>query len=172
MSKINVSSTSSFWVIGIAFGILACLAGMVYTFIMIEQEAGQEGEYRLLANDMRRLSQEIVVNSRETDRGEASTAVELSAVIENFNILLNHLNSTGLANAAGDIATQWQPIEQAAETLIATAPRIAFLYEVSNELEKNIRPIQSEFTAIVDILRDENVSTDTSAAAQKSLWLT
>ncbi len=172
MSKINKSGTSSFWVIGIALGLLACLAGVVYTFITIQQETGQEGEYRLLANDMRLLSQEIAVNSRETGRGDASTAAELSANIDNFNILLNHLNSTGLENEAGDIATQWRPLEQAVETLVATAPRIAFIYEVANELETNIRPIQSEFTAIVGILREENAATGTSAAAQESLWLT
>ena len=172
MNNLKSSGTSAFWVTAITVGILACLGGVIYTFIMIQQEAGQDGEYRLIASDMRLVSQEVAAKSRETARGDDSTAMNLSADVESFNRLLAQLNSSGLEQQAVDIALLWQPIELAAKTLIATAPRIAFLHSVSNELEKNIRPIQSEFAAVVDILRDERVSIDTSAAAQKALWLT
>jgi twitching motility protein PilJ len=172
MNNLKSSGTSAFWVTAITVGILACLGGVIYTFIMIQQEAGQDGEYRLIASDMRIVSQEVAAKSRETARGDDSTAMNLSADVEEFNRLLAQLNSSGLEQQAVDIALLWQPIELAAKTLIATAPRIAFLHGVSNELEKNIRPIQSEFAAVVDILRDERVSIDTSAAAQKALWLT
>lgn len=172
MINLNKSGTSSLWVKAITAGILACLGGVVYTFVMIQQEAGQEGEYRLIANDMRLLSQEVVVKSRDTVDGDASSAADLSADIESFNILLTQLASIGLEGEALDISKKWKPIEQAAQTLVATAPRISFLYGVSEELEGNIRPVQSEFAAVVDILRDEKVSSDTVAAAQKTLWLT
>ena len=170
--SIKKSGTSAFWVTAITLGILACLGGVVYTFIMIQQEAGQQDEYRLKANDMRLLSQEFVVKSREMGDGRASTAYELNENIVKFNSLLTKLYSSGLRNEAREIATQWVPVEQAVKTLVSTAPRIAFLHGVSNELEENIRPIQSEFAAVVDILRDEKVSSDTSAAAQETLWLT
>lgn len=173
MNNINKSSgTSAFWVKAITAGILACLGGVVYTFVMIQQEASQEGEYRLIANDMRLLSQEVVVKARETNSGDASTVGDLSADIENFNILLKQLSSIGLEAEALDISKRWKSVEQAAQTLIATAPRISFLHRISNELEGNIRPVQAEFAAVVDIIRDERVSADTVAAAQKTLWLT
>ena len=172
MSNTNKSGTSTFWVSAITLGILACLGGVVYTFMMIQQEAGQEGEYRLISNDMRLLSQDVFVKSRDTASDATSAAAELDADIESFNILLAQFNNTGLETEASAIAVRWQPVASAAQTLIATAPRIAFLHGVSRELEENIRPIQSEFAAVVDILRDERMSPDTSAAAQKTLWLT
>ncbi|MEH6580633.1 MAG: methyl-accepting chemotaxis protein [Halioglobus sp.] len=172
MSKSNKSGNSTFWTTAITFGILACLGGVVYTFIMIQQEAGQEGQSRILANDLRLTSQEVVVKSRETGRGDASKAKELAAGVESFNSQLALLDGTGLDNEVSAIKTQWQPVQEAAQTLITTAPRIEFIHGVSKELEENIRPIQSEFASVVDIVRDENVSSDTIAAAQKTLWLT
>ena len=44
MTKTLKSRASSFWVAIMIVGILGCLAGVAYTFYMIQQEAGQEGE--------------------------------------------------------------------------------------------------------------------------------
>jgi len=172
MIKFEKRGTSAFWVTAIALGIVACLGGVIYTFVMIQREAGQEGESRLIANEMRLLSQEVVAKSSETDRGDLATAEELQADLSAFTKRLVQLQDFGLTEEAGVITAQWQPIQSAAQTLVTTAPRMAFLHEVSTELEQNIRPIQSEFAAVVDILRDERVSGDTVAAAQKTLWLT
>jgi twitching motility protein PilJ len=172
MSNSNKSSTSAFWVTIITLGMLACIGGVAYTFIMTQQEAGREGELRLVANDLRILSQDVVVKSRETSDGKASTASELNTNIVSFNTLLASLNGTGLEQQAANVASMWKPVETAANTLIETAPRIAFIHGVSNQLEENIRPIQGEIAAVVDILRDEKVSADTSAAALRTLWLT
>ena len=38
---------------------------------------------------------------------------------------------------------------------VGAADRVVFLHSVSAELETNIKPIQSEFAGVVDILRDE-----------------
>ena len=93
MSNTHKSGTSTFWVSAITLGILACLGGVVYTFVMIQQEAGQEGEYRLISNDMRLLSQDVFVRSRDTGSGEESAAAELEANVESFNILLAQFNN-------------------------------------------------------------------------------
>ena len=69
MTKNAKSGSSSFWVGTITAGILACLAGVLYTFFMIQKDAGQEGSLRFVANDLRLLSQDVVVKSRETAQG-------------------------------------------------------------------------------------------------------
>ena len=79
------SGTSSFWVIVMSLGILACLGGVVYTFFMIQQEAGQEGEYRVAADEMRLLSQQMAANARESVQGEEATFNELGKNMESFN---------------------------------------------------------------------------------------
>ena len=66
MTKTLKSRAASFWVAVMTLGILGCLAGVAYTFYMIQQEAGQEGEYRLAADEMRLLSQQVAVNARES----------------------------------------------------------------------------------------------------------
>ena len=172
MTNYTKSGSSTFWVSLISAGILACLAGVLYTFFMIQKDAGQEGDLRLVSNDLRLLSQEIVVQSRETVGGKKSTFAELGEQLKRFDGLLLELPLSGLETEVAGIEQYWDTVVTSARTLITAGPGIVFIHGVSKQLEENIRPIQSEFAAVVDIIRDENVSADTVAAAQKTLWLT
>ncbi|WP_116368490.1 methyl-accepting chemotaxis protein [Parahaliea mediterranea] len=172
MTEAKKSAASSFWVGVIALAILACLGGVIYTFVMIQQDAGQEGEHRSMANDLRLQAQQVVARARETEQGAQQTFDLLNAQVEQFNASLASFQGAGLDAEINAISSQWQPIETASRTLVDAGPRIVFIHGVSAELENNIRPIQSEFAAVVDILLDESVSSDTVTAAQKTLWLT
>jgi twitching motility protein PilJ len=163
---------STFWVTAISVGIVACLIGVVYTFYMIQQEAGDEGDYQQIATELRLVSQNVAGKSAETVRGKESTLGELASGIVSFSNLMSELEPLGLNVETGDIQSAWQPLESSARKLINTGSGIVFIHDVSRELETNIRPIQSEFAAVVDILRDEHMSVDTISAAQKTLWLT
>ncbi len=172
MIKNAKSASSSFWVGTITAGILACLAGVLYTFFMIQKDAGQEGTLRTVANDLRLLSQEVVVKSRETAQGETATFEELTQQLNSFDELRSQMPDTGLELALSDVDQYWKVVNTSAQTLIDSGQGIVFTHGISQQLEENIRPIQSEFAAVVDIIRDENASADTIAAAQKTLWLT
>ncbi len=172
MIKTNKSGSSTFWVSVITLGIIACLGGVAYTFFLSQEEAGQEGEYRLIANDLRLVSQEVAVKARETQLGNERTFSQLQAQLNKFNDLLNQLQPVGIDREIAAIKKSWAPIEGAAKTLVEAGPGIAFINGVSEELEENIKPIQSEFAAVVDFMRDEEVGAGTIAAAQKTLWLT
>ncbi len=172
MTKYTKSGSSTFWVSLISAGILACLAGVLYTFFMIQKDAGQEGDLRVVSNDLRLLSQDVVVQSRETVEGKKTTFAELGEQIKRFDGLLLELPLSGLETEVAGIEQNWDTVASSARTLITAGPGIVFIHGVSEQLEQNIRPIQSEFAAVVDIIRDENVSADTVAAAQKTLWLT
>jgi twitching motility protein PilJ len=166
------SGASNFWVIVMSLGILACLGGVIYTFFMIQQEAGQEGEYRVAADEMRLLSQQVAANARESVQGEVTTFNELSKNLESFQWQVGQLQAVGFNKEVKEIEERWATVVQSAQTLIDASSRIVFLHSVSATLEQNIKPIQSEFAAVVDILRDEAVSSETIVAAQKTLWLT
>jgi len=172
MSNKTKNGASSFWVIVMTLGILGCLGGVAYTFYMIQQEAGQEGEHRLGEHQMRLLSQQVTANARTSVQGEESTFEELDSNVKGFNKELNQMQSLGLNTELKRISDRWKPISESAQTLIGAGDRIVFLNSVSAELEKNIKPIQSEFAGVVDILRDESVSSETIVEAQKTLWLT
>ncbi|TXS93722.1 methyl-accepting chemotaxis protein [Parahaliea maris] len=172
MTDVKKSAASSFWVGVIALAILACLGGVIYTFVMIQQDAGEEGEHRSMANELRLQAQQVVARARETEQGAQQTFDQLNAQVEQFNASLASLQGSGLDAEVTEIASQWEPIEAAARTLVDAGPRIVFIHGVSAEMETNIRPIQSEFAAVVDILLDESVSSNTITAAQKTLWLT
>lgn len=172
MTDVKKSAASSFWVGVIALAILACLGGVIYTFVMIQQDAGEEGEHRSMANELRLQAQQVVARARETEQGAQQTFDQLNAQVEQFNASLASLQGSGLDAEVEEIASQWEPIEAAARTLVDAGPRIVFIHGVSAEMETNIRPIQSEFAAVVDILLDESVSSNTITAAQKTLWLT
>jgi methyl-accepting chemotaxis protein len=160
------------WVSVVTLGILACLGGVFYTFFVAQKEAGQESEYRVLANDMRLVQRDVVVEARATALGEAATFSDLEVALAEFDALLANMQGAGIDSEIADIQAAWQPVKRSAQVLVAAGDDITFIRGVSRDLESNIRPIQSEFAAVVDILRDEDVSAGTVAAAQKTLWLT
>ncbi len=166
------NKASSFWVIVMALGIAACLGGVGYTFYMIQKEAGQEGEYRLAADNLRLISQELAGEARESVMGQQSTFADITSNVARFDSELAEVRSVGFDNEVKLIEERGKPVLNAAQTLSEAGDRIVFLRSVSAELEQNIRPIQSEFATVVDILRDERVSSETIVAAQKTLWLT
>ncbi len=172
MTKSIKKGTTSMWVGVMTIAIVACLGGIAYTFYMMQQEAGEDGEARMVAEELRVLSQTVSLQARETDLGQPSTFSQLQSGLFEYRDLMGELQGTGLDRELSDIQAQWLPVEQAAETLIDAGPRIVFIHGVSQELEQNIKPIQSEFAQVVDILRDESVSSDTIVAAQTTLWLT
>jgi len=172
MTKSIKKGTTSMWVGVMTIAIVACLGGIAYTFYMMQQEAGEDGESRMVAEEVRVLSQTVSLQARETDLGQPSTFSQLQSGLFEYRDLMGELQGTGLDRELSDIQAQWLPVEQAAETLIDAGPRIVFIHGVSQELEQNIKPIQSEFAQVVDILRDESVSSDTIVAAQTTLWLT
>jgi len=172
MTKSIKKGTTSMWVGVMTIAIVACLGGIAYTFYMMQQEAGEDGESRMVAEELRVLSQTVSLQARETGLGQPSTFSQLQSGLFEYRDLMGELQGTGLDRELSDIQAQWLPVEQAAETLIDAGPRIVFIHGVSQELEQNIKPIQSEFAQVVDILRDESVSSDTIVAAQTTLWLT
>lgn len=172
MTKTLKSGASSFWMVVMTLGILGCLGGVAYTFFMVQQEAGQEGEYRLAADDMRLLSQQVAVNARESVYGDEATFAELSGNLEKFQWQLQTLEAVGFQSEVASIEASWARVNESARTLLDAGARLVFINDVSAQLERNIKPIQSEFATVVDILRDEQVSSETIVAAQKILWLT
>ena len=172
MTKTLKSRGSSFWMAVMIVGILGCLAGVAYTFYMIQQEAGQEGEFRLSADEMRLLSQEVAVNARESVHGREETFIDLATNLEKFNWQLQTLQTDVFQKELLLIESRWVEVRESAQVLLDAGARLVFINNVSAELEQNIKPIQSEFATVVDILRDEKVSAETIVAAQKVLWLT
>jgi len=172
MTKLIKKGATSMWVGIMTVAIVACLGGIAYTFYMMQQEASEDGESRKVADELRILSQTVSLKARETDRGQPSTFSDLQESLLKYRDLMGELQAIGLDRELSDIQAQWLPVEQAAETLVDAGPRIVFIHGISQELEKNIKPIQGEFAEVVDILRDESVSSDTIVAAQTTLWLT
>lgn len=172
MSNTLRSRAASFWVIVMILGILGCLGGVVYTFYMLQKEAGQEGEVRFAADKLRLTSQQISANARETAQGDEETFSSLKSSLGSFTVELGQMQSLGFSDEVAVIKERWTPMFASVRTLVNAGPRIVFLHNVSADLEQNIKPIQSEFAAVVDILRDEPVSSETIVAAQKTLWLT
>ena len=103
MSTKTKSRTSNLWVIVMTLGILGCLSGVIYTFYMIQQEAGQGGDHRLAAQQMRLLSQQIAANARATIQGDQTTFEELKNNVGSFTMELSQIESTGLDSEVSTI---------------------------------------------------------------------
>jgi twitching motility protein PilJ len=172
MTKSTKKGSSPIWVGLMTVAILACLGGVGYTFYMVQQEATEDGESRMGADNLRILSQTVFLQARETEQGEPETFADLQKSLWEFDGLMTELQPIGLDRELSDIQAAWLPVEQSAKTLVEAGPVIVFTHGISQELEQNIKPMQSEFAQVVDILSDESVSSDTIVAAQKTLWLT
>lgn len=172
MTKSNKKGSSPIWVGLMTVAILACLGGIGYTFYMVQQETSEGGESRMGAEELRILSQTVFLKARETEQGEPETFAELQKSLWEYEGLMTKLQPIDLDIELSNIQSKWLPVEQSAKTLVDAGPGIVFTHGISEELEQNIKPMQSEFAQVVDILRDESVSSDTIVAAQKTLWLT
>ncbi len=172
MIKTTRKAANSFWVTAITVGIVACLGGVAYTFFLIQQEASEEGEHRMVAEELRDYSEQVAVRSRESINGKDTTFAELGQQLYSFQGRLDRLANLGLDEEVGLIEGRWKTVSSAAQALVKAGPEVVFVHSIAEQLEKNIRPIQSEFATVVDILRDERVSAETIVAAQKTLWLT
>jgi methyl-accepting chemotaxis protein len=165
------SATSNVWVIAMALGILGCLGGVAYTFTMVQQESGQEGEYRLASDKLRILSQQVTANARESVLGDEATFRDLKENLESFSVELDQLQVGALADEALRIKERWTPVHEASQMLLEAGPSVVYLETVSSQLEQNVRPIQDQFEIVVDVLENQPVSSGTLIAAQKAPWL-
>ena len=68
MIKSNKKGSSSIWVGLMTVAILACLGGIGYTFYMIQQEASEDGESRMVADELRILSQTVSLRLEKQSR--------------------------------------------------------------------------------------------------------
>ena len=96
MIKLAKSGGSTFWVAVMTLGILGCLAGMAYTFFMVQQEAGEEGKYRIAADEMRLLSQRVAAGSRESLQGDPEVFDALGSDLQAFEAQLASLQDAAL----------------------------------------------------------------------------
>jgi twitching motility protein PilJ len=171
MNMSNLAANSKLRTAAMCVGILACLVGMVYGLSRFQQQAGQEGEYRQVADDMHVLSQQIRESALASEAGQASTFTDLAAQVAGFEDQLSRIQSAEIYQELSLVEVSWQPVKRAAQTLIDAGPRIVFMHDLARELGKNIRPMQQELAAVVDTLSAQNANPETLMAAQNTLWL-
>lgn len=172
MTKNVAAAGSRLRTIGMSVGVLACVAAMSYGFYVIQSETKLEGGHRVSAEELRLLSHQITASAQRSTEGQEATFNELAGQVASFEETLGRIQSPELYQQLNQIELNWQPVEEAAQTLVAAGPRIVFVHQAAQQLERNIRPIQRELTAVLDTLRaQEEVSTETIVAAQKTLWL-
>ena len=152
-------------------GIVACLGGVTYSFFIIQQESGQEGQYGAAADQLASLARQVTISAQATARGEEQTFEELSQQVKRFEDQMTVIDAPELVDEISMVDLNWQPIKRASQTLVDAAPRIVFVQGVASELEKNIKPMQRELTSVVTVLQRQQVSTETLLAAQKASWL-
>ena len=92
------------------------------------QEAGQEGEYRVAADEMRLISQQVAANARESVQGEEATFSDLAKNLENFEWQLGQLQAVGFHDEVVKIEERWQVVVSSAQVLIDASERIVFLH--------------------------------------------
>lgn len=154
-----------------SLGIIACLGGVAYSFFVIQKEVGQEGQYRMVADELATLSREISVSSAQTIRGGEAAFTRLDDRVKRFEDKFALLQAPELNRQVSMVDVTWQPIKRAAQTLVEAAPRVVFIQGVVADLDRNLRPMQQELSAVVDVLPSQRVSTETLIAAQKAPWL-
>ena len=154
-----------------AVGIVLCLGAVTYSFFTIQEETGQEGQYKQVATELSSLARQITASVRDTELGQEATFVELKIQVAAFEEQLALMQAPELNQQVSVVDLNWQPIKRSAQSLVDSSSRIVFVKSVAAGLEKNARPMQQEFASVVKSLQGQRVSTETLIAAQKAPWL-
>jgi twitching motility protein PilJ len=171
MIKTDKISASKLRSLLMGLGIVACLGGVAYSFFIIQQEAGQEGQYRLIADELGTLGRQVTTTSQKTEDSGESAFTELSGQVTRFEEKLAMIQAPELNNQMSLIDVNWQPIKRASQILVEAAPRVVFVQGVAADLEQNVKPMQQALNSVVTVLHTQSVSTETLVAAQKAPWL-
>lgn len=171
MNKNEMAASSRLRTIAMSLGVAACLTAMIYGFFVIQNENATEGKHMLSAEEMRVLSHQISASARDSVKGKADTFTELAEQLAGFEAQLNSIQATELYDELSMVDVAWQPVKKSAQTLVDAGPRIIFVHEAAQQLERNIRPMQRELMTVLKSLRSQRASSETIAAAEKTLWL-
>ncbi len=152
-------------------GVLACAAVVVYGVLLINREAGSEGQHNAQTDELAGLAREVAITARGTASGEEQAFKQLRDSSGAFEQQLAQISAPELNAQLSMVDLNWQPVKRAVQTLLDSAPRAVFVHGVDGELENNIRDIQTELNAVVAMLQRGPVSADTLLAAQKAPWL-
>jgi twitching motility protein PilJ len=163
-----------------AAGLLAAVATLGVNMWQMSNASTQDEEYRSVAGELRVLTQDINLESREAFAGDEAAFAELAQSRSQFPVQLDVLRNgrEGLA-APGDsmnsyvtaIDKQWSAVGAGVDAIVSAKDRILFVRDVSANLNTNIKTIQAHYADLVDILGDSSVSSETLLAAQQQLWL-
>lgn len=157
--------------IGMCVGVAACLLVMAYGVSKFQRQAGDENEYRLVADELQVISRGIRGSAAQTALGEESSFVDLAGEVDAFENKLGKIQSVQLYEHLSQVDVSWQPVKRAAQTLVDAGPRIVFMSEVARDLGKSLRPMQRELSKVVTVLQQQNANAATLVAAQRTLWL-
>lgn len=155
----------------VSLGIVLCLGAVAYSFFLIEEESGQESHYKAVAGDLSQLARDIAITARETEQGAESSFADLKEQVVSFEAQMALLQAPELVEQVSMVDLSWQPVKRSAQAIVESAPRVVFVQSAAKEMNKNLRPMQLEFTRVVDSLSNQSVSKETIIAAQKAPWL-
>lgn len=156
------------------------IVGAVYNAYVVLRDVNYDSRYLEQAGELRLYSQQIATTSREATEGKADAFDGLSDARNQFQQSLNVLvrGKSGLP-PLGDILPNeldglnklWDPVNDAAGTIVGNRERILFLHEVAKTLNDSIPELQQEYNNVVEILLENRAPADQVAVAQKQSWL-
>ncbi len=163
-----------------AVGLVAAVAALGVNMWQMSLSSGYDEEYRSTASDMRVISQDINLESREAFSGSEAAFSALAKSRKEFPVELSVLRDgneevpapgESMVPYVNTIEKQWNSVASDADAILGAKQRILFVRDVSRNLNANIKTIQAYFADMVDILGGANVSSETLLAAQQQLWL-
>lgn len=154
-----------------ALGIAMCLAAIFYGYVNTRVEAGRQNELQVVAGEMSQLSRQISEASRASAEGSEKSISVLQSRVVRFDQALELFDSQPSSVQIDQLKKVWEPVRNAAHTIIKAGPRLIFVHGIAEDLSTNIPQIQGELASVVEVLSDQrSVSTDTLLTAQNTLW--
>jgi methyl-accepting chemotaxis protein len=154
-----------------ALGIAMCLAAIFYGYVNTRVEAGRQNELQVVAGEMSQLSRQISEASRASAEGSEKSISVLQSRVVRFDQALQLFDSQPSSVQIDQLKKVWEPVRNAAHTIIKAGPRLIFVHGIAEDLSTNIPQIQGELASVVEVLSDQrSVSTDTLLTAQNTLW--
>ncbi len=171
MNKVEMTIAAKFREVLFGLGFMACLAPALTAGPALAEEAAVSAQSRVAAGEMRVLGRQIAAGAWQSDLGQESTFADLARRIARFEEQKSQLGPDQFAKELSVVDVAWQPVKRAAQTLIEAGPEIVFSHEVAGKYAQEMDSMQREFSAVANIVHDQNYGSETSSLAQRNLWL-
>jgi len=156
--------------------LIVSVVAMVFSYIIIQQNASKDQSYIQNVADLRAQAYRLTSLSRDATSGNEQAFGDLTGVVDSMGRTWEMLRNSDertkreLGSELANFEAIWGRVKTNAQAIATNKDLIVSLNNVGKTLNDNLPSLQTEHNNIVDILMESNAPTDQAIQAQLLSW--